>query len=85
MKYSFSKHALEQMDARSIPREWVEKVMDKPDQVINQGDLIVFQSKVQSEASEFLLRVYMNHLVEPALIVTVYKTSKISKYYENQI
>jgi len=28
----------------------------------------------------YLIRIFVNHLVDPAVIITAYKTSKIDKY-----
>ncbi|MCX6287266.1 MAG: DUF4258 domain-containing protein [Bacteroidetes bacterium] len=85
MDYIFSQHALEQMSKRDIPKETVENILRNPDQKALQADLTVFQSIERSESSEFLIRVFVNLRKSPPLVVTVYKTSKIDKYYEGKI
>ena len=85
MNFVFSKHALEQMEIRSIPRELVEKILECPDQKVTQGNLIVFQSIVISNGVSALVRVFVNRLKMPGMVVTVYRTSKIEKYYEGKI
>ena len=86
MEYQFSKHALEQMLLRSISKDVIESILKNPDQKKKVEDLTVFQSIINTDSGEiFLLRVFVNEKRDPKLIVTVYKTSKIQKYYEGQI
>jgi hypothetical protein len=86
MAYRVSQHALKQMFARGISKEIVESVLLKPDQTIEQDDLMVFQSIITDEqVNRFLIRVFVNINKAPPLVVTVYKTSKIEKYYEGKI
>ena len=85
MNFVFSKHALEQMEIRSIPLELVEKILECPDQKVTQGNLIVFQSIVINNGVSALVRVFVNRLKMPGMVVTVYRTSKIEKYYEGKI
>ncbi len=73
------------MEIRSIPRELVEKILECPDQKVTQGNLIVFQSIVISNGVSALVRVFVNRLKMPGMVVTVYRTSKIEKYYEGKI
>lgn len=82
--YQFSQHALEQMHLRGISRAVVESILIKPDQLKQSGDLTVFQRICTEESGElFLVRVFVNEKKAPNLVVTVYKTSKIQKYYES--
>ena len=47
---------------------------------------MVLQSIVRDiNEQRFLIRVFLNINKTPALVVTVYKTSKIEKYYEGKI
>lgn len=81
--YKFSKHSLEQMELRSISKELVKKVLLNPDQVNAEDGKRVYQSIVENGHS--LIRIFVNHKKEPKVIITVYKTSKIKKYYEGKI
>jgi hypothetical protein len=86
MDYLFSQHALNQMELRSIPREIIDGILSEPDQKIEQDDLMVFQSIIKDlHEQQFLFRVFVNVHKEPPLVVTVYRTSKIEKYYEGKI
>ena len=83
MNYVFTKHALEQMELRKIPKSIVEKILANPGQIKNEERKKVYQSIV--EKGNYLIRIFVNHKKNPKVIVTVYKTSKISKYYECKI
>jgi hypothetical protein len=86
MKYMISQHALKQMTVRGITKEIVDRILLGPDQTTEQEDLMVFQSIIDGAwEKRYLIRVFVNMNKTPPLVVTVYKTSKIEKYYESQI
>lgn len=85
MDYVFSQHALEQMKDRAIPKETVENILTKPDQITTHEDLTVFQRLEKEDKTIFLIRVFVNMRNKPNVVVTVYRTSKIDKYYESKI
>jgi hypothetical protein len=86
MKYLFSQHAIEQMRIRGISREIIEIILSEPDQTVEQDNLKIFQSITHDlEKQRFLIRVFVNMHKTPPLVVTVYRTSKIEKYYESKI
>ena len=81
MKYVFSKHALEQMKRREIPKEIVEAILTSPEQIIEQEGKKIFQSVVSFDSEgDYLIRIFVNDNIDPNVIITVYKTSKIKKY-----
>ena len=82
MKFIFSKQALEQMHLRHISRQAVEKILAKPEQTMRESGKTIYQSVVVLSGKKYLIRIFVNHLKKPNLIITVYKTSKIKKYYE---
>ena len=86
MNFIFSKHAEEQLGKRLLGRSIVENVVLKPDQVIqdeNDEDIAIYQSLVKEDDTMFLYRVFVNVKVQPNVIVTLYRTTKIDKYYES--
>jgi len=88
MDFVFSKHACEQMSRRGISYETVMKVVSQPDQTIADIDeptIIIYQSLINEDNQMFLLRVFVNRDKQPNVIVTVYRTTKISKYYESKV
>jgi uncharacterized protein YpmB len=82
MNFEFSKHALEQMRERRINIAIAEKILTSPDQILTENDKKIYQSIVGMEGKNYLIRIFVNNLKQPNLVITVYKTSKISKYYE---
>ncbi|MCU0427534.1 MAG: DUF4258 domain-containing protein [Candidatus Kapabacteria bacterium] len=73
-KYILSKHAAEQQKVRSIPDEWIQRTMNKPDSIMNEADahgnthyictIIEFGSRK--------LRVVVNPHTTPNTIVTLF-------------
>ena len=79
----FSKHALEQMQLRGISIVIAENILQSPQQIINEDGKRIFQSIVNFEnEGEYLVRIFVNTIKEPNLVITAYRTSKIDKYYE---
>lgn len=86
MDFRLSRHAREEMKRRGIPEKVVAGVLDAPDQIINdENEKRIFQSKVRfGKGKTFLVRVVVAFDVEPPLVVTVYRTSKIDKYWSEE-
>ncbi len=81
MDIEFSIHALLQMKLRGIPRELVENVIYHPEETIKQDEKKIFQSVVEfPDKKKYLLRVFVNVVVKPNRVITVYYTTKIEKY-----
>jgi len=88
MDFILSRHACEQMSRRGINHETVMRVVSCPDQTIADSEMptkIVYQSLIHEDNRMLLLRVFVETDKHPYVILTVYKTSKISKYYESKI
>ena len=84
MRCRLSTHAKEEIERRKIPQGWVESVLEKPDQVVlERGVLKSYQSKRDIGCKMFLLRVIVADGVDPAVVVTAYRTTKIEKYWKN--
>ncbi|WP_017306979.1 DUF4258 domain-containing protein [Spirulina subsalsa] len=85
MNFRFSGHALNEIQKRNIPLSLVEKVLQEPEQIIGQDEEItIYQSQLDfSTGKLYLLRVFINTTVDPAVIVTVYRTSQIKKHWRN--
>jgi len=86
MIFTFSKHAEEQLFRRSLDRNIIESVMLNPEQILedeNDTDIKIYQSIEREEGKMFLYRVFVNTQSLPNVIVTLYRTTKIDKYYES--
>ena len=83
MNYRLSKHAREEIARRDIPVQTVESILDKPQQVVlDATGKRVYQSKVDFHAGKtYLVRVVVNEEGDVPLVVTVYRTSKVDKYW----
>lgn len=83
MNYQLSLHAREQVEQREILLSFLESVLESPQQIIVQSDgTKAYQSQLDWGAGKvYLLRIVVRDDVDPLLVVTVYKTSKIKKYW----
>ncbi|MBI3272386.1 MAG: DUF4258 domain-containing protein [Planctomycetes bacterium] len=86
MEFRLSRHAQEELQTRGITLARLEAVMHAPEQVVPALEgRAAYQSRVQFGGSKvFLLRVIVDTRLKPALVVTVYRTSKIEKYWRTE-
>jgi hypothetical protein len=83
MHYILSYHAENEMIRRGIPPTVIESVMANPDQKVpGHGDVTCWQSRISINGKMYLLRVMVNEAVFPPVVVTVYRTKRIEKYWE---
>ena len=83
-EYTLSEHALFQMKRRGVGEDVVRAILLSPEQRIQiRPGRVVFQSRVSmgEDAKEYLVRVFVDVDCDPAEVVTVYRTSKIDKYW----
>jgi len=73
----------EELRLRNIPRPFVDGVMANPQQIVPaRGNKKAYQSQVDFGSGRiFLLRAIVDDTINPAVVVTVYRTSKINKYW----
>lgn len=63
----------------------MDAVLRQPEQIVpGHGALRVYQTRIEVEGKPYLLRVVIHNVADPGVIVTVYRTSKISKYWRNE-
>ena len=85
MRFRLSTHAQREMARRDIPRTLLDEVLRAPQQIVeeHQGRK-AYQSIVDfGRGRMFLLRVIVRDDIEPGIVVTVYRTSRISKYWRS--
>ena len=81
MEFVLSKHAEEEMIKWKIPISILELILENPEYIREEDGLKVYQGTFTKNNDKiYLLRIYVNDLVEPNKIVTVYFTSKLNKY-----
>lgn len=83
MNFKLSRHAKEEIQRRNIPLHILESVLENPGQVVpGRGGNKAYQSQVDfGQGRVFLLRAIVDDSVDPAIVVTAYRTGKISKYW----
>lgn len=60
------------------------QLLKEPQQVIQQNDYEILQSKMQLENKMFIIRVITKKQDDTIKIITVYKTTKIKKYWREK-
>ena len=82
--FVFTNHALTEMARREISQEDVRTVLANPEQMemVREGRA-VYQAKLDmgEPPKAYVLRVFVDIDRKPPYVVTVYRTSKIEKYW----
>ena len=87
-KYTLSEHALFEMKRRVISEDIVRGILLSPEQRVDiLPGRVVLQSRVSvgESAKGYLVRVFVDIDRDPAEVVTVYRTSKINKYWSVEL
>ena len=86
MEFRLSRHAHEELERRGIPLNLLERLLQEPQQVIHEAPgKKVYQSKIDFGGGKiYLLRAIVSEECDPPLVITVYRTSKISKYWREK-
>ena len=80
LEIRFSKHAERQLKERNIDPELVRETLENPEQIVTAGkNRRITQRVYRRQDREFLLRVVFSGQLHPE-IITMYWTSKLSKY-----
>jgi hypothetical protein len=81
-EYRITSHAKVEMQRRGIDRTTVRRVLAAPEQRYTvRGGRDVLQSRIAFGYKTYLVRVFVDVDREPALVVTVYRTSNIARYW----
>ncbi len=83
MNFKFTRHAEEEMQRRQIPHSVVQALLEKPDEIVDEyGNKKAYQSQIDMGSGKiYLVRVIVDDMAEPKRVVTVYRTSKIARYW----
>lgn len=82
--YFLTPHAQFEMRRRGIGEEIVKKVLAAPEQrMIVRTGREVFQSRMTMAGKTYLVRIFVDVDRRPAEVVTLYRTSKLFKYWRN--
>ena len=83
--YIFSDHAEQQIVARKLDKQLIVNSIANPDLIREEDGLIVIMKVIMEAKKSYLLRIFIRKDKKPNLVITVYKTSKIKKYYESNV
>jgi hypothetical protein len=82
VNHRLSKHANAEMLRRQISPEWIEATLASPEQVVEgYGNRKIYQSRFTTLGKTYLIRVVLEPWRDPPTVVTLYRTSKIDKYW----
>ncbi len=82
MNIRLTEHALEECERRNISVELVKAVLESPQQIVaNIEGRQVYQSKITFADKIYLIRVIVEHSEQGVTVITLYRTSKIEKYW----
>ena len=78
-------HGEFEMERRGIGYDMLRHVLEAPEQrECVRPNRDVLQSRIYDEGREFLVRVFVDVDRVPPEVVTVYRTSKVDKYWRNE-
>ena len=80
-------HAAFEMRRRGVNTDVVQQVLSRPEQRLDvRPGRVVLQSRftIGEPARVYLIRVFVDVDRHPAEIVTVYRTSKVAKYWQEE-
>ncbi len=81
LDFIISNHAAIEINRRNIRIEDIEQVLNSPQQIISvRPGRKIYQSIVDMDGKQYLLRLIVDEEIPPVL-VTVYRTSKVQKYW----
>lgn len=86
-EYVLSTHALSEMARRGLSEDVLRGVLSGPEQRLEvRPGRVVLQSRMPFgvPSRTFLIRVFVDIDRRPAEVVTAYRTSKVSKYWEER-
>ena len=70
------------MAIRGIPESILDVVLQAPGEIVpEKEELVAYQSVINFPEGPMLLRAIVAHQDQPMRIITVYRTSKIEKYW----
>ena len=83
MNFTLTRHAQDELERRSIPLGLLTAVLEQPGQIVPEyGGKKAYQSQLDFGGGRiYLLRAIVRDDLDPPRVVTVYRTSKIAKYW----
>ena len=83
--YLLTEHAIFELKRRGLEEKALDRLLRSPGQRLEvRPGRVVLQSRYQEQGAEYLLRVFVDIDRIPAEVVTVYRTSKVAKYWRGE-
>ncbi|MBZ0279921.1 MAG: DUF4258 domain-containing protein [Anaerolineae bacterium] len=83
MEVQLTDHAKKQLAYRDVSQDQAIAVALSPDQLIEETDVpSIAQSRVIEDGKTYLIRVAFRDELNVRIVITVYKTSKVKKYWQ---
>ena len=84
MTFHLSAHARTELPRRGIPETLLAAVLADPEQKVpGHGMIWCYQSRLTLAEKPYLLCIMVDETKQPPVVVTVYRTSKIDKYWSH--
>ncbi|MFO7674916.1 MAG: DUF4258 domain-containing protein [bacterium] len=82
MRPELTQHARKEAERRGIAPEWIEETLAGPEQIVDaSGGRKAYQSRFDRDGRVCLLRAIVEEKRGQQVVVTVYRTSKVEKYW----
>lgn len=83
MEIRLTDHAKKQLAYRDVSQNQVIAIALSPEQIIEEPDVPpIAQSRVIEDGKTYLIRVAFRDEADVRVVITVYKTSKVKKYWQ---
>ncbi|MEW5867863.1 MAG: DUF4258 domain-containing protein [Chloroflexota bacterium] len=87
VSYRLTDHARLEMERRQISEQEIARILATPEQILNvRLGRVVYQARTESSEppKTYLIRVFLDVDRNPPEVVTVYRTSKLEKYWSDE-
>ncbi len=85
MEYVLSPHAQDQIKKRKLSESLVQQVLLNPQQIIPaKRGRMAYQSIITRGNKQFVLRVFVIELTRPAIVVSVYYSDRVGRYWQEE-
>lgn len=82
--YRLTEHAREEAERRGIPPGVLHTVLTQPEQIVRaHSGREAYQSRVEMDGTLYLVRAIVES-ANPVIVITVYRTSRLEKYWSDE-
>jgi len=83
LNFRITRHAEDEMARRGIPHHLIKSVLEEPQQIVPAfGGRKVYQSQIDfGRGKIYLVRVIVDDRMRPPTVITLYRTTRVAKYW----